>query len=93
MEPPTIPTVDAKLDALMNASTDNVLMLQALTQHMIPDPAANHTYRDFLKTQPPVFHKAKEALEAEDWICTIKQKLSVIRCSDVQKTQFAIQQL
>jgi hypothetical protein len=58
-----------------------------------PDLAADSTYLDFLKTQPPVFYKANEPLEAEDWICTLEQKFNLIRCSDVQKTQFAVQQL
>jgi hypothetical protein len=43
-------------------------MLQALTQHVIPDPEADHIYRDFLKTHPPIFHTAEEPLEVEDWI-------------------------
>ena len=83
----------------MNVSTDNARMLQALTQrgipdpHSRPDPAANNTYADFLKTRPLVFLKAKEPLEAIDWIRTIEQKFSLIHCSDVQKTLFAVQQL
>jgi hypothetical protein len=32
-------------------------------------------------------------LEAEDWLCTIEQKFSFIRCSDVQKTPFVVRQL
>ena len=68
-------------------------MLQTLVQHGIPDPKADHTYRDFLKTQPPVFHKAKEPLEVEDWVRTIGQKFSLIRYSDVQNTLFVAHQL
>ena len=83
----------------MNVSADNARMLQALTQDVIPnphgrpDPVVDNTYHDFLKTHPPVFHKAKEPLETEDWIRTIELKFSLIHCSDVQKTQFAVQQL
>jgi hypothetical protein len=68
-------------------------MLQALTQHVIPDPEADHTYRDFLKTNPPIFHKAEEPLEAEDWIRVMDLKFSLICYGEVQKTQFAVQQL
>jgi hypothetical protein len=68
-------------------------MLQALTQQVILDLEADNTYLDFLKTQPPIFYKANEPLEAEDWLRTIEQKFSLIPCSDVQKTQFAVQQL
>jgi hypothetical protein len=76
----------------VSASTDNARMLQTLIHDHL-DPQADCTYRDFLKTQPPVFHKAEEPLEAEDWIRTMEQKFSLIRCSDMQKTQCAIQQL
>ena len=44
---------------------------------------ADNTYHDFLKTHPPVFRKAEEPLEAEDWIRTTEQKFGLIHCSDV----------
>lgn len=65
-DPPPAPPLADVVAALMNVSVGNVLMLQALTQHVIPDPKADHSYREFLKTHPPVFHKAEEPLEAED---------------------------
>ena len=73
----------------MNVSTDNARMLQALTQrgipdpHSRPDPAANNTYADFLKTKIPISLKAEEPLEAVDWIQTIEKKVGLIHCSDV----------
>jgi len=75
-DPPQAPPLADAVVALMNVSTTNACMLQALTQHVIPDPhgrpdpVANNTYRDFLKTHPLIFHKAEEPLEAENWICT-----------------------
>ena len=92
-DPPQAPTTDDTLAALVNVSPSNACMLQTLVQHGIPDPEADHTYRDFLKTHPPIFHKAEEPLEAEDRLRTIEQKFSLIRCSDVQKTLFVAQQL
>ena len=83
----------------MNVSVDNARMLHALTQHVTPnprgqpDPAADNTYHYFLKTHPPIFHKAEQPLEAEYWICTIEQKFGLIHCSDIQKTLFVVQQL
>jgi hypothetical protein len=58
-------------------------MLQTLVQGCLSLEA-------FLKTQPPIFYKAKEPLEAQDWIRTIELKFSLIHYSDVQKTQFAV---
>jgi len=48
---------------------------------------------DFLETQPPVFRTAEDPLDAEHWPRTIEQKLGLIPCTDIQKTQFATQQL
>ena len=94
-DPPQAPTLDDTLATLVNASTDNARMLQTFVQHGIPisqgclDPEADNTYHDFLKTKPPIFLRAEELLEAVDWIRTIEQKFSLLRCSDVQKTLFA----
>jgi hypothetical protein len=74
---------------LIRMLPDSARMLQVITQHVVPNPrsrpdsAADSTYLDFLKTQPPIFYIANEPLEAEDWICTLEQKFSLIRCSDV----------
>ena len=70
-DPPQAPPLADAIAAPMNVSADNARMLQALTQHVIPDPhgrpdlVADNTYHDFQKTHPPIFHKAKEPLEAE----------------------------
>jgi hypothetical protein len=57
------------------------------------DPEGNNTYADFLKTQPPIFARANEPFEADDWIRTIEQKFLLIRCNGNQKTLFTAQQL
>ena len=48
---------------------------------------------DFTDTRPPVFSKADEPLEADDWLRTIEQKFELIHCTEVQKPRFAAQQL
>ena len=82
-DPPQAPTIDDTLAALVNVSVGNARMIQTLVQHGILDPEADHTYRDFLKTHPPVFHKAEEPLEAEDWIRTTEQKFGLLHCNDI----------
>jgi hypothetical protein len=73
---------------LINVSADNACLLQAIAQDCIPtqqhnrNPPGNNNYADFLKTQPPVFLKADEPLEADDWIRTIEQKLDLICCTN-----------
>ena len=48
---------------------------------------------DFTDTKPPVFTKADEPLEADDWLRTMEQKFDLIHCTEFQKLVFAAQQL
>jgi hypothetical protein len=52
-------------------------------------------YQDFLSTQPPLFHKADEPLDADAWLRTIESKFALLSatCSDENKALFAAQQL
>jgi hypothetical protein len=51
------------------------------------------TYVDFTDTQPPVFTKADEPLEADDWLRTMEQKFDLMECSEYQKPVFVAQHL
>jgi hypothetical protein len=53
------------------------------------------TYQDFLSTQPPLFSKAEEPLDADAWLRTIESKFTLltIPCADSSKAYFAAQQL
>jgi hypothetical protein len=53
------------------------------------------TYQDFLSTQPPLFSKAEEPLDADAWLRTIESKFTLLRipCADSSKAHFAAQQL
>jgi hypothetical protein len=70
--PPPAPTLADAIASLINISVDNARLLQAIAQDCIPaqhhnqNPLGNNNYADFLKTQPPVFLKADEPLEADD---------------------------
>ena len=44
---------------------------------------------DFTDTRMPVFSKADEPLEADDWLRTIEQKFELIHYTEVQKPRFA----
>jgi hypothetical protein len=52
-------------------------------------------YQDFLSTQPPLFHKADEPLDANTWLRTIESKFALLStpCSEENKALFAAQQL
>jgi hypothetical protein len=51
------------------------------------------SYLDFSETLPPLFIKAEDPLEADEWIRVIEQKFGLLRCSETQKPLFAAQQL
>jgi hypothetical protein len=51
------------------------------------------TYSDFAVTHPPLFTEAGEPLEADHWLRVMESKFGLLRCTEVQKTLFAVQQL
>jgi hypothetical protein len=52
-------------------------------------------YQDFLSTQPSLFYKTDEPLDADAWLRTIESKFVLLSapCSDANKALFAAQQL
>jgi hypothetical protein len=59
------------------------------------DEPLSASYQDFLSTQPPLFHKADEPLDADALLRTIESKFALLSapCSDENKALFAAQQL
>ena len=91
--PPVPPTLAEAIAALANTAT-----LFAQNQGNRGERRGRHdnhetTYVDFTETRPPVFTKADEPLEADDWLRTMEQKFSLIHCTEIQKPRFASQQL
>jgi hypothetical protein len=58
-----------------------------------PQRPRETSYLDFSETRPPLFIKAEDPLEADEWICVIEQKFGLLWCSETQKPLFAAQQL
>jgi hypothetical protein len=54
------------------------------------DPAKLHIWIS-QKLVPPLFIKAEDPLEADEWIRVIEQKFGLIRCTETQKPLFATQ--
>jgi hypothetical protein len=48
---------------------------------------------EFSETRPPIFVKAEEPLEADEWLHVMEQKFGLIHCTETQKPIFAAQQL
>jgi hypothetical protein len=51
----------------------------------------NTSYSDFLATHPPVFSRAKDLLDADDWLRTTESKFGLLHCIEYQKTLYAAQ--
>jgi hypothetical protein len=99
--PPVPPTLAEAIAALINATADNTHFLREMAgnqihqqggrgQHQAP---RDTTYMEFSETRPPIFDKAEETLEADEWIRVMKQKFGLIWCTKTQKPLFATQQL
>jgi hypothetical protein len=55
-------------------------------------PAAA-TYQEFLSTQPPLFTRAEDPLDADVWLRVVESKFPLLNgeCSDAAKVLFAAQ--
>jgi hypothetical protein len=55
--------------------------------------SAPTTYSDFAATHPLLFIEVGEPLEANHWLRVMESKFRLLRCTEVQKTLFTMQQL
>jgi hypothetical protein len=100
--PPPVPPMLAKaIAALVNATADNTRFLHEMAGNQFqqhggrapPQGLCETSYLDFSETRPPLFVKAEDPLEADEWIRVMEQKFRLIRCTETQKPLFAAQQL
>ena len=95
--PPSLAQAIAALIADRNEQTELMRQLVQANagrgRHALPPPPAETDYVGFLATQPPLFHKADDPLEADACICTIEDKFSILNCTEMDKVAFAAQQL
>jgi hypothetical protein len=99
--PPVPPTLAEAIAALVNATADNTRFLREMAGQQLQQQGRRvyqqglreTSYLDFSETRPPLFIKAEDPLEADEWIRVIEQKFGLLRCSKTQKPLFAAQQL
>ena len=48
---------------------------------------------EFLKGRPPVFSRATNPLEADDWLRVVERQLNIAQCDNQQKVLYALGQL
>jgi hypothetical protein len=92
--PPNLAKVMARQTELLNQ------LVQAQMGHFQQQPRGrgellSASYQDFLSTQPPLFHKGDEPLDADAWLRTIESKFALLPapCSEENKVLFTAQQL
>jgi hypothetical protein len=77
-------------------------MLQTMSQTMVNMQAAQpqaplspsrDSLGDFQRTKPPIFSRAIELMDADDWLESIKKKLQVVQCNNREKVLLASHQL
>ena len=93
-DPPNPPDLAQAIAAMLAGRDCGLIVEQGRAQrhehhHQPPAPG----YPEFLPTQPPLFHKADEPLEADSWLRTIESKLTLYPYNDGDKVGLAAQQL
>jgi hypothetical protein len=99
--PPVPPTLAEAIASLVTATADNTRFLREMAGQQLQQQGRRAylqgpretSYLDFLETRPPLFVKAEEPLEADEWIQVIEQKFGLLRCMETQKPLFVVQQL
>jgi hypothetical protein len=96
--PPPPPTLQ-ELMAQQNEILRQLAQRQPPQQHYGVGDHQRHTaaaiYQEFLGTQPPLFTRAKDPLDADVWLRVVESKFPLLNgiCSDVTKVRFATQKL
>jgi hypothetical protein len=98
---PIPPTLAEAIAALVKATTDNTRFLRKMAGQQMQQQGGRAyqqgpretSYLDFSETRPPLFVKAEDLLEADEWIHVIEQKFGLLRCTEIQKPLFVAQQL
>jgi hypothetical protein len=89
--PPRVPpTLVEAIAALVTATVDNTRFLREMAGHQVQQQGRRAylqgpreaSYLDFSETRPPLFVKAEDPLEADEWVRVIEQKFGLIRCTE-----------
>jgi hypothetical protein len=97
--PPQPPPTLQELMAQQNEILRQLAQRQPPPQHYGGGDHQRHpaaaTYQEFLSTQPPLFTRAEDPLDADVWLRVVESKFPLLHgvCSEVTKVRFATQQL
>jgi hypothetical protein len=97
--PPNPPDLAQAIAAMLTGRDEQTALLREIVEQGRAQRHEHHHqpavpgYEQFLNTQPPLFHKADEPLEADSWLRTIESKFTLHPYNDGDKAGFAAQQL
>jgi hypothetical protein len=95
--PPPLPPTLQELMAQQNEILRQLAQRQPPPQHYGGGDHQRHpaaaTYQEFLSTQPPLFTRAEDPLDADVWLRVVESKFPLLHgvCSEVTKVRFATQ--
>jgi hypothetical protein len=90
-DPPNPPDLAQAIAAMLTGRDEQTALLRELVaqgralrpDHHHQPPASG--YPEFLATQPPLFHKADEPLEADSWLRAIESRFTLHPYNDGDK--------
>jgi hypothetical protein len=96
--PPSSPTLAQVIASILKSRDEQTELLQQLVANSTRGgngarnaPAqAPTTYDVFANTHSPIFMEAGEPLEADHWLLVIESKFGLLRCTEHQRTVFAM---
>jgi hypothetical protein len=97
--PPPPPSLAQAIASILESRDEQTELLRQLVANFARggngarNAAAPTTYGEFAATHPPLFTEAGEPLEVDHWLREMESKFGLLRCTEVQKTLFIVQQL
>jgi hypothetical protein len=98
--PPPPPRLPVNLEQLLATQNElTTLLIPNETCHEAEQPQhprcqdMNTPYSEFLSTHLPLFSRAKDPIEADDWLRTTESMFNLLHCTEYQKTLYGAQQL
>jgi hypothetical protein len=97
--PPPPPSLAQVIASILESRDEQTELLRQLVANSTRggngarNAPAPTIYSDFAATHPPLFTEVGEPLEANHWLRVMESKFGLLRCTEVQKTLFATQQL
>nr|CAB3502823.1 unnamed protein product [Digitaria exilis] len=91
-QPPTMEDLVRLQTQTMQQLTQAIALMQQNLQNppVQPPPQPIRDKRgEFLKGRPPKFSRAKDPMEAEDWIKAVERQLDIAQCDDREKVLYA----